>query len=181
MQAQILDIGVVCNQVTHGLGEQNLSAVACCTDAGGTVDIKADISTTLDGRFARVQTNPDPQRRTLRPWMDGKCPLDSDGRSHAVSCPAEGREELVGSAVDLVAATRRDDTANQPPVLQQNGTVPLPQLAHQPRRPLNIREQQSDGPAGKLVHIDLPTKLLLHAPERSDAGLVACWLLVPTL
>ena len=64
----------------------------------------------------------------------------------------EHEEERVTLRVHLDAALGGEDLAKHPPVLCQRLRVRLrPELVQQPRRPLDVREQEGDGRARQLA------------------------------
>jgi hypothetical protein len=78
-----------------------------------------------------------------------------DGRE----CRGEGIKERVALSVDLDTPMSPEDFPQHPLVLFESLRIPLgAQLVQQPRLPLDIREQEGDRAARKLV---------MHAPRSS--------------
>jgi hypothetical protein len=84
--------------------------------------------------------------------MLGEPSLGGDRRSHGVTCAAKRHEERVTLGIDLLPASFRERRTKNSLVLREDGTVPIPELLQQPRRTLDIREEEGDGAAGKLGH-----------------------------
>ena len=89
------------------LRDEHLAAVPGRADAGGAVDVEADVAALGRGRLAGVDR---PSVRAAAPrdghsWR-GKRTLCVDRRVDGVPGARERDEELVAAAVDLVAAER---------------------------------------------------------------------------
>ena len=66
--------------------------------------------------------------------------------------PREGDEKRVSLGVDLVAAVLGEGLAQDALVLREHLAVALAQLLEQPRRPLDVREEEGDGADRQLGH-----------------------------
>jgi hypothetical protein len=120
-------------------------------DAGSTMDREAEIPLLRRRRLARVDSDPHPHVRAVRPPMAGQRPLNRDRCRHRISGAAEGDEERVALRVDHLAPMRGEDLAEQPLLVGQELAVPSPaQPFQQPGRALDVREQEGDGPAKTL-------------------------------
>ena len=103
-------------------------------------------------RVAGLNADPDPDRRTRRPLMARQCPLDLQPAQHGLLRGSERDEERIPLRVHLMAALPGDGGADQAPVLSQNPRVALSQRLDEPRRPLDIAEQEGDHPARRAAH-----------------------------
>ena len=86
-----------------GLGEQNLAAVAAVGDAGGAVDVHADVALFDQPGLAGVQAHADAHLGVVRPGLGGQLLLHLDHRVDGVGGAGEGGEEGVALGVDLPA------------------------------------------------------------------------------
>lgn len=125
-------------------------------NACDAVDVEPQVDAALDGGLARMQPHAHTNLRLLRPRVGRDHPLGGNGGLDAVLRPLEGSEQLIGTTVDLVAASVRHGPSEQPPELVQDAAVTVPQLLHEPGRPLDVREEQGHGPARQLGHLHLP-------------------------
>ena len=92
--AQILERRTF-DQLLRGLGDEDLPPVPGRTDAGGAMDVHADVALVRNGRLPRVDAHPN---RELEPA------LRLLGRCQRVGGPGEGDEERITLCVDLYAA-----------------------------------------------------------------------------
>ena len=117
-----------------------------CADrsaAVGEMDVLADVTLSV---LAGVQPHPDPDQAGLERHIP---------RSPSSDCrPRIGEhiEERIALSVHLDTALGREDFAKHSPMLCQRLRVRLrPELLQQPRRPLDVREQESDGGTRELA------------------------------
>jgi hypothetical protein len=103
-------------------------------------------------RVAGVDADPDPDQRTGGPVMARQGPLDLKRAPHRLLRARERHEKRIPLGVHLMAALGGDRGADQPLVLGQNLRVALPQRLDQPRRTLDVGEQERDRAARKLTH-----------------------------
>ena len=91
-------------------------------------------------------------------------------RAAAASAPGAVRErdeERVALRVDLDAAVPRERVPQHPPVLGQRLRIPLrAELVQQPRRALDVREQEGDRAGG-----EIRTSVTTSTASSSDRGL----------
>jgi hypothetical protein len=71
--------------------------------------------------------------------------LRRDGRGHGVSRTLEDDEERVTLCSDFEAARVLEDAAQQPVVVIQNLGIPVAEVLQEPRRALDVGEQECDG------------------------------------
>ena len=109
------------------------------------VHVDSDITLIRDERFAGMQTYPHPNR-TVQPEL-------SVARSRERIRRARKREEEgVSVHIHLDAAVTGECLPQRLPMLAQHIGVLLAQLAQQPSRPLDVREQEGDRAGGKAAH-----------------------------
>ena len=116
-----------------GGGHEHLSAVAGCGDAGGAVDVSADVALLGEERRARVQANAHLNRARGEPLNERL------RRAQCRGSTREGEEEGVSLRVDLDAPLGRARIANHAPVLGERlrvglGAELMQQRASSPRR-----------------------------------------------
>jgi hypothetical protein len=78
--------------------------------------------------------------------------LSLDGREDRVASAREGDEERIPLRVDLVTSVRSERLAQQPLMFRKHLSVALAQLLEQPRRSLDVGEQEGDGARRQLSH-----------------------------
>ncbi len=83
------------DQLLRGLGDEDLPTVPGRADAGGAMDVHADIALVRNGRLTRMDAHPN---RQLEPA------LRLLGRGQSVRGAGESDEERVTLSVDLDAA-----------------------------------------------------------------------------
>ena len=105
-------------------------------DARALVHVEADVSLLGQPRLARVQPHPHADRPI------GQAALAVRGSGDRVRRAGERDEERVTLRVDLDALVVRTRRADDPPMLVQRLPVPVAELVQQPRRALDVREQQ---------------------------------------
>ena len=140
-------------QVVRGVRDQHLPAVPGRADPRAPVDPDPDVALRGRRRLGGVDAHPDPELPPVRPRVAGEGSLPLARRPERVARPREGDEEGVALRVDLVPAVRRERLAEEPPVILEHRGVPLgAEVPQQPRRALDVREQEGDGPARPLGH-----------------------------
>jgi hypothetical protein len=121
-------------------------------------------------RLAGMNTDPDPQRKTLRPLSPFERALDLRRRSDCVMRPTEDDEERVPLSVNLITPEASNQIANQDVMLTERLPIPLrPKPLQQPRRSFDVGKEQRDRPCRLPGHSG--TMALSHAP--GYAGV--CW------
>src|SRR5262249_14966551 len=86
---------------------------------------------------------------------------------------SERDEKCVPLGIHLMAALPRDGRADQPPVLGQDLRVALPQRLDQPRRSLDIAEQEGDRPLRQPAHLAAPPSAASTHPPDQHRGVTA--------
>ena len=115
-------------------------------DPGAQMDLEADIPLGRDLRLAGVQAHPDAQRAPREYTLSGGGGCGGSRRRR------EHEEERVALCVDLHASVRLGDRADQAAMLGERGTVRGTELSQQPRRALDVGEEERDRSGGKLGH-----------------------------
>ncbi len=143
---------VVPEQRARRLREQDLAAVARRADARRANDVEAEVALVADGRLAGVQAHAHPHLGPLRPGVRAESPLSRNRAGDRLRCAREGVEERVALRVDLRAALRAQVLAEEPAVLADDFAVVVAELLEQPRRALDVGEEERDRAAGKCCH-----------------------------
>ena len=135
-------------QLARGRREQNLTAVPRSGDPRRPVNADADVPLLADSRLTGVQAHPDPDRRPFGPALGGQVTLSIDGGRHCVCGGGKGDEERVTLCVHHLPSVGGDRSPHDPIVDLENLGVPVvTQRLEQRGRPLDVREQEGDGPA----------------------------------
>jgi hypothetical protein len=140
---------VVLHDVPRRTGEQDLAAVAGSRDSRGPVDGQSDIAAVRELGLTRVDTDSNPHLAFRRPVVRRKRALSLDRRGDRGACAGEDKEERVSLRIHLEAAEVCERPPQQASVLRQDAGVPLSELALEPRRPLDVREEEREGAAGQ--------------------------------
>src|SRR5205823_4559177 len=145
-----------------------LPAVAGGRDARGPDHVEAEVALLADVRLAGVQPHPHAQLLTAGPFVVAQRALRLDRRRHRVAGARERVEERVALRVDLRPAVRAERLAHDAPVVVRHAAVPVvAELLQEPRRPLDVGEDERDGAAGKLRHDAYATPMNRLAQETS--------------
>ena len=124
----------------RGCRDEDLAAVAGRHDPRAQVDVQADVAVVRQRRLAAVNAHADPYVPTVERRLCLPCGGERTRRRR------ERDEECVPLRVHLHAAVRGERLSKHVPVLRQNLRVPVgAQLVQQPRRPLDVGEQEGDG------------------------------------
>ena len=144
MHAEVADVRV--DERTGRLRQQHLPAVADGGDPRALVHVEADVPLLRQPRLARVQPHP----HAYRPV--GQRALAVRGSGDGVRRAGEGDEERVTLRVDLDALVVGKGGAESPPMLVQRLPVVVTELVQQPRRALDVREQQRHDAGREIAH-----------------------------
>ena len=141
--AEVARLGV--GEISRRLGEHDLAAVRRRADAGGAVDVEADVAAADERRLSRMEAHPDADGQSVERALPGGCGLDGVVRA------VEGVEQRVALRVHLMA---RGERIPQPaPMLLELPSVLLgAELGEQARRPLDVSEEERHGAARQRVH-----------------------------
>ena len=138
----------VAGQVMRRLADEHLAAVAGSRDPRRAVDVDADVTLLRDERFAGVEAHSDTERAVL------ERPLGVGRSTQRVGRAREGDKERVALRVDLDAAVSGEGVAQDPTVLSENAGVGVAELVKEPRRALDVGEEEGDGAGRELTHRD---------------------------
>jgi hypothetical protein len=141
---------LVLEQLARGLGDEHLPAARRGSNARGAVDGDAVVAAIARLRLAGVDPDPHAHLDSLGPGVRSKRALGGRRRVDSILRPAKGDEERVTLAVDLLATVRGEGGAQELLVIGEHLPVTLAQPLEQPRRALDVREQEGDGAALKL-------------------------------
>src|SRR5207245_400416 len=136
---------VVLDEGVRHSGEQHLPAVAGRRDPGGSHDADAVIAGGGSTRFAGMDAHADAHDRVARPWLRSEETLGVRGRLDCVACARESEEEGVALVVDLFASMKPDGVPDQAVVDREQLRIRVAELPYEPRRALDVREQERDG------------------------------------
>ncbi|CAN5296444.1 hypothetical protein BH09ACT13_BH09ACT13_04620 [soil metagenome] len=112
----------------------------------------ADVALLADDGLTRVQPHPHADLATVGPVVLGERALRDDRRSESRIRTREREEERVSLRVDLAPAALGRGLADGALVLCPDGAVALAQVLEQPRRPLDVGEEECDGAGRQLGH-----------------------------
>ena len=134
VHAQVADIRV--DERARRLGEEHLPSMADGGDARALVHVDPDVSLLRQPRLTRVQPHAHPDRAVRERALAVR------GGGDRIRRAAEGDEERVTLRVHLDALVVGKRRAESPPMLVQCLPVVVAELVQQPRRALDVREQQ---------------------------------------
>jgi hypothetical protein len=115
-------------------------------DPRGPVDVDPDVALVRDQGLAGVEADPDADGAIREPG------LRVAGGRQGVGSPSERDEEGVALGVDLYAVVPLEGVAQHAPVLGERLRVGVAELVHQPRRALDVGEEEGDGAGRELAH-----------------------------
>ena len=137
------------DEVARRLRQEHLPAVPGGGDPRRAVDVHPDVALVGHDRLARVEPHPDADR----PVAERRLPVGGGGER--VGGAREGDEERVALRVHLDAAVPRKGVAQHAAVLAQQLRVALAVLVQQPRRALDVREEERHCSARKVAHVPM--------------------------
>jgi len=120
-------------------------------------------------RLAGVEAHANPNRSTVGPGLGGKRALRRNRRGDCVTRAWEGDEECVALRVDLVALELGERLAQQTCVRREGVVVTLAEALEQPRRPLDVGEEERHR-SGRAVHHALPNPIPLESKSPARLG-----------
>ena len=127
--------------------DQHLAAVARGGDPRGAMDVRARRSPLAVTSGSRCGS---PIRTRIGPAASAPAPRR--GSHDGVRGVGEGDEERVALGVDLDAAVRAERLAQHRDARPARSAYAPPELVQQPRRALDVGEQERDGAARQLAH-----------------------------
>ena len=132
--------------------------------------IEPDIALIGPERLPRVQPHPHPHRAAR------KRELRIGRRRHRIGRTREGDEERVTLRVDLDSLVAPPGLPQRTTVLGQHLRIPVAQLLQQPRRPLDVREEERHRPSREL-RLHPPILPLPEPHHQSDPRLMRSFVL----
>ena len=136
--------GLAADEVARRLRQEDLPAVPGGGDARRAVDVDPDVALLGYDRLARVE----PHAHADRPAAERCLPIG--GGRDRVGGARERDEERVALRVHLDAAVPRKGLPQHTTVLAQQLRVALAVLVQQPRRALDVREEERHCPRGEV-------------------------------
>jgi hypothetical protein len=118
-----------------------------------------------------VDADPHAHIDALQPPPRRERPLRADRRGDRVARAGEGDEERVVLGVDLAAVVLDERRAQQALILANDIGPAVAQPRQQPRRALDVAEQERHGPARKLRHKPQPRPITTACQEVPPAEL----------
>ena len=146
MATEISELTGGADEFAGGLRDERLPSVTGRADAGRAADVEPEVGAALECRLTRVQAHAHAHRGARRPGLGRQHRLRGSRRRNRIARTLKGGEVLIGTAVDLMAASLRDGRPDQPPQLMEHRAIAVSELLQEPRRPLDVREEQGDGP-----------------------------------
>jgi hypothetical protein len=143
VQTKVAKLVLSTERVLRLVREDDLTAVGHAANAGGLVHVESDIALLRDLRLAGVETHP---------HRKGELLLCLSCRGDRRSGRREGDEEGISLRVDLDAAVASEGLAQHAPVLGEGVRVRLAELRQQPRRALDVREEEGDCAGRQVTH-----------------------------
>ena len=137
-----------------GLGQHHLAPMGDGFQAGHTVDGWAEVVAVAFLALTGVHSHPDPESRFLRPCVGVQSALGLFGCFHCFFGRGEDGAERVFHRLEYVATRLLDGRTHQGVVSLQGGSHRLWMLLPQAGRPLDVTEQEGDGP-GRQRHLEI--------------------------
>jgi hypothetical protein len=144
---------ILLEQIARGQRHEHLSTVSCRADSRSTVDSDAHVALSCRRCFTRVDAHADARLLPLRPDVIGKVALEISRRLNGCAGPIERDEEGIPLRVDLVAAVPIEHLPQELAVILQQVAVLLgAEVSQEPRRSLDVGEQEGDSPSWPFRH-----------------------------
>jgi hypothetical protein len=112
------------------------------------VNVHAEVVLVRVDRLAGVHPHADAQLGVGRPGIGRDGALRRDRCVSSRGRVLEGDKELVSAHVDFDPVPLGNRRANEVPMLDEHFLEVVRELVRQSRRPLDVREQECDGPRG---------------------------------
>ena len=160
MRAEVAQLDRAVEEVVRDARDDDLAAVSRGADPGAAVDVEADVALGGDDGLAGMNPHAHAHRASAQ---SARCA--SAAASTASRAPRERAEERVALCVDLDAAVCGDGIAYQAPVLRECVRIRLPEALEQPRRALDVGEEQRDRAAEQIRHRSHHGALQRRSPD----------------
>src|SRR5262245_20350182 len=142
---------VVSDDVAGRSRDDDLSAVGRRGDARGTDDIDAVVAGGGEPGLTRVDPDPHADDRALGPFGLEQVALSGHSRGDRVARAAEREEERIALTVDLVPSVSAEGCPEQVVMLLEQDPVLVAEPAHEPRRALDVAEEERDRSGGRVA------------------------------
>jgi hypothetical protein len=116
------------------------------------VHAPTDVALVSDGGLPGVQAHSHAHLTVPGPFVSRQGALGCNSRCQRPFGAGKCKEERVALIVDLSTLVRVRRLPEDARVLGENAAVPLSELLEQPRRALDVCEEESDGPLRELSH-----------------------------
>jgi len=120
-------------------------------DPRGSMDVHTDVIVEPDSGLPGMDPHAYPEVQPLGPTRRGQRPLPGHRGSDRVTRAREGHEERVPLSADLPSVVLVEGHPKYTLMLGQDVGVAIAQPRQQPRRALDVREQEGDGAARELA------------------------------
>ena len=120
-------------------------------DARREMETEAEVALLLHSGLAGVEAHPHAELLAVGPCVAGERALGGSGGGNRVARPPEDDEEGVALRAHLLAAVFREGRPHQRPVVGQDLRVAVAKPPEQPRRSLDVAEEEGECPARKLT------------------------------
>ena len=137
-----------------GPGQDDLPAVSGVGDAGGPMDVEADVVVSAQDPLPRVEAHPNEHRPAAGPIVRGQATLRRHGGARRRDRICEHREERVPLASDLDPVVLGDGPADDHGVLVPKSGVAITQLLEEPGGTFDVGEQERHRAGGQRWHQD---------------------------
>src|ERR671925_1387585 len=139
-------------ELTGGGGDDHLPAVRRGADASHLVDGKADVVPVGERDLSRMDARPHANLPAAWPRVLQQGVLQVGRRAKRCVCTGEDRKHRVTLRAEDGAIGARDRVADQAAVLLEERAVVRARLREEPRRALDIGEEERDRPGRELRH-----------------------------
>lgn len=147
---------VVAYQLASRRRHEDLAAVPCSGDARRPVHVHPYVPLVGQQRLARMHAHADADRALLQRILRTHCCAKRVRRA------SERDEERVPLRVDLDPTMLTECLAERPPVPVQRLGIRLAEVMKQPRRALDVSEQEADGTAREFAHQQTRDRRLMN-------------------
>ena len=133
------------DQVVGRRRDERLAAVRRAGDPDGQDDVQAVVDRLREPRLAGMNADADADGGALRPLRRLPEPLLHVHRpAYGIARAAEREEERIALGVDLLAPVLFEGGTHETMMLFQELPVAVSELVYEPRRSLDVREQEGD-------------------------------------
>ena len=137
MLAEVVERPVL-QELAGGVRDDDLAAVPCSADPGGAVDVDAYVPLFRGNRRSRMEAHAHADRPAGERLLSARSRRDSADRRR--ECVEEG----VALGVDLDTVVSGERVSQGAPVVGEDRGIAVAMLLDQPRRALDVGEEQRD-------------------------------------